>query len=227
MMSNADDPTNPPPSDPASQQPEPHPAGAEESSAELSSAELSSGERPAGERPAGEPAAAAESAEVPQLTLGGTPVESPGDPDAEGLDEAPKVFRDPVLTASGEALGTGRRKTSVARVRIKAGTGQIFVNKKPLEEYFPVEKHQTEVLGPLKTANAVGSLDIKIIARGGGISGQAGAARMGLGRALVNYNPQIEESLREAGHLTRDSRMVERKKPGRKKARKSFQFSKR
>ena len=123
--------------------------------------------------------------------------------------------------------GTGRRKTSVARVRIKEGTGRIVVNGKPMEEYFPLSRSQDYIKAPLQATKALRSYDIFANIRGGGTTGQAGALVMGLGRALGAINPEYMEPLREGRFLTRDSRMTERKKYGRKKARKSFQFSKR
>lgn len=124
-------------------------------------------------------------------------------------------------------LGTGRRKTSVARVRIRPGTGRILVNGKPLNEYFSIERHQQAVLDPLRATKTVKSIDVWAQAHGGGVNGQVGAMIMGLGRALLASNPEHIEALRTGKFLTRDSRMTERKKYGRKKARKSFQFSKR
>lgn len=149
-------------------------------------------------------------------------------------------------------LGTGRRKTSVARVRLSAGTGKIEVNGRPLDHYFTEEKDRAAVLGPLMLAEMVNRLDVAISTNGGGITGQAGAACQGIARALkvmfgltmtaaappVTVNADgtpaeadgegsFEKRLRDSGFLTRDSRMKERKKYGRKGARKSFQFSKR
>ncbi|MCA8961966.1 MAG: 30S ribosomal protein S9 [Planctomycetes bacterium] len=123
--------------------------------------------------------------------------------------------------------GTGRRKTSVARVRIKEGSGKIVVNGKPFDEYFCVLKDQLHVLEPLRVTKALKSFDVFANVRGGGTTGQAGAIVMGLGRALLASNDEFEPTLRESKHLTRDSRMVERKKYGKAKARRSFQFSKR
>ena len=128
---------------------------------------------------------------------------------------------------NGYHWGTGRRKTAVARVRIKEGTGRIVVNGKPIEDYFPVSRVQELVKGPLVATKAQRSVDVWANIRGGGPSGQAGALVMGLGRALGSSNEEYMETLREGSFLTRDARMVERKKYGRKKARKSFQFSKR
>ncbi len=123
--------------------------------------------------------------------------------------------------------GTGRRKSSVARVRIKPGEGKLLVNKREFGNYFAREQDRRAVLAPLAAVNAEKLFDIFVNVRGGGISGQAGAALLGIARALRNYDENYIPVLREGGHLTRDSRMVERKKPGQSGARKRFQFSKR
>ena len=123
--------------------------------------------------------------------------------------------------------GTGRRKSSVARVRIKPGSGKLIVNKKELNEYFKKEQERAAVLAPLKTVNAEKSFDIYINVKGGGTTGQAGASLLGIARALRNYDDSLISALRDGGHLTRDPRMVERKKPGKAGARRRFQFSKR
>ncbi len=123
--------------------------------------------------------------------------------------------------------GTGRRKSSVARVRIRLGDGKLSVNKRTLENYFTREQDRKAVLAPLKAVEAEKTFDIFINVRGGGTSGQAGASLLGIARALKNYNDGFTQILRDSGHLTRDGRMVERKKPGQSGARKRFQFSKR
>ena len=123
--------------------------------------------------------------------------------------------------------GTGRRKTAVARIRIKAGTGTFTINKRPIEEYFNTGEEKGTAKAPLVATEAGERYDIWVNVKGGGMSGQAGAVRMGLARALVTDNPAFEAILREKGYLTRDSRMVERKKPGLHKARKASQYSKR
>lgn len=128
---------------------------------------------------------------------------------------------------TGEALGTGRRKSSVARVRIKAGSGNVVVNGKPLNDYFQVKQDQRAILDTLKVAGVGDSVDLRITVSGGGTTGQSGACKMGIARALVNYNEEHFESLRGGGFLTRDSRMKERKKPGLHGARRGTQFSKR
>ena len=123
--------------------------------------------------------------------------------------------------------GTGRRKSSVARVRIKPGAGKIIVNKKELNVYFRLEQDQQIVIAPLKAVECEKSFDVFVNVRGGGITGQSGAARLGVARALKNYDENFSQPLRDGGHLTRDPRMVERKKPGQAGARRRFQFSKR
>ena len=127
----------------------------------------------------------------------------------------------------GYYWGTGRRKSSVARVRIKPGEGKLFINERELGNYFRRETDRNSVVSPLKAVNAEKSFDIFINVRGGGITGQAGAALLGIARALKSYNPDFMQALRDGGYLTRDSRMVERKKPGQSGARRRFQFSKR
>ena len=128
---------------------------------------------------------------------------------------------------SGDALGTGRRKSSVARVRVRAGSGKITINSKPIEEYFVNDQHREVVTSTLAAVEHVDSVDVLVRVSGGGMTGQSGAVRMGLARALVSYNESLHESLRDGGFLTRDSRMKERKKPGLRGARRGVQFSKR
>jgi small subunit ribosomal protein S9 len=121
----------------------------------------------------------------------------------------------------------GRRKTSVARVYLKPGKGEITINKKEFKSYFLSEIDQTKVKQPLVALNMDGQYDVTINVEGGGITGQAEAIRLGIARALVEMNEESKSPLRKEGFITRDSRMVERKKPGRRKARRKFQFSKR
>jgi small subunit ribosomal protein S9 len=121
----------------------------------------------------------------------------------------------------------GRRKCSVARVLLRPGTGQWTVNGRPLADYFPRPTHQIRVEEPLKIAGLADDFDVAIRVRGGGLTGQSDAVRMGLSRALVQHDEELRAALRDKGMLTRDAREVERKKPGRPKARKRFQFSKR
>ena len=126
-----------------------------------------------------------------------------------------------------EIAATGRRKTAVARVRMLPGNGQFIVNNRPFEDYFKTAILQSHAIRPLEVANAVKSFDIKVRTTGGGQSGQAGAVRLGLARALIEWNPELRPALKAEKLLTRDSRMKERKKPGQPGARKRFQFSKR
>ena len=128
---------------------------------------------------------------------------------------------------SGFWWGTGRRKSSVARVRIKPGDGKMQINKKELNEYFVHEQDRKAVLAPLEAVGARKSFDIFINVKGGGTTGQAGASLLGIARALKKYDASYIQALRDGGHLTRDPRMVERKKPGQRGARRRFQFSKR
>jgi small subunit ribosomal protein S9 len=124
-------------------------------------------------------------------------------------------------------LGTGRRKTSVARVRLVRGSGQVVVNKRELDTYFPLERNRSKVLAPLKATHTLGKFDVRVKVEGGGQTGQADAVMLGVARALRQAVEDSEVALRAGGFLTRDSREVERKKYGRKKARRSFQWSKR
>ena len=121
----------------------------------------------------------------------------------------------------------GRRKTSVARIYMQAGKGEITINKKALNDYFPSELSRIIVNQPLTILGEVGKYDININVKGGGVTGQAEAIRLAISRALVQNAPEVKPELKKDGLLTRDPRMVERKKPGRKKARRRFQFSKR
>ena len=123
--------------------------------------------------------------------------------------------------------GTGRRKSSVARVFIKRGTGVIIVNGRPLDQYFNRETGRMIVRQPLELTGNTETFEIKVNVDGGGESGQAGAVRHGISQALTHYEPELRAVLKKGGFLTRDSRVVERKKYGKAKARRSFQFSKR
>jgi small subunit ribosomal protein S9 len=122
---------------------------------------------------------------------------------------------------------TGRRKTAIARVYITEGAGSITVNGRDFEEYFPTVALQNQILFPLALTNSRQTYDFKVNATGGGTSGQVGAVRLGIARALIRVNPEFRPLLKKNGLLTRDSRKKERKKPGRPGARKRFQFSKR
>ncbi len=123
--------------------------------------------------------------------------------------------------------GTGRRKSSVARIRLKLGSGRIEINGRPYEEYFPGEEQKIEVRAPLKAVDGLTRYDVLGNVKGGGFTGQSGAVRLGVARALRQVETSAEEILKTEGHLTRDSRMKERKKYGLRGARRAFQFSKR
>ncbi|MBI3861757.1 MAG: 30S ribosomal protein S9 [Planctomycetia bacterium] len=157
---------------------------------------------------------------------------------AEGLDigsQAPEAAAEPRLPhivrgrieADGTAVSTGRRKTAVARVRVRKGNGKITVNGREFEDYFPVERHRLLIEAPLKATGVYGQVDIWVRANGGGVNGQAGAVILGVARAIQALHPEQHGALSDGGFLTRDDRMVERKKYGHRKARRSFQFSKR
>ena len=159
------------------------------------------------------------------LTIGTSTEEAEGpkhDPAAIAEKHPPK--RDP---KTGEALGTGRRKSSVARVRLKEGSGTITINGRPLEEFFTILQDRNAVLAPLTAVGKQSEFDVRIRVEGGGTTGQSGACRLGVARALISYSPDNYEALRDGHHLTRDSRMKERKKYGLRGARRGTQFSKR
>jgi small subunit ribosomal protein S9 len=124
-------------------------------------------------------------------------------------------------------IGTGRRKTSVAQVRLVQGSGKININSKPINEYFPLAFQREQVIEPLKVTKLDNNFDVNIKVHGGGLTGQIDSCQLGIARALIQYDEELRSSLRGKDLLTRDPRMVERKKYGLKKARKSFQFSKR
>ena len=131
------------------------------------------------------------------------------------------------MAEQAQYRGTGKRKTSVARVILRPGDGTTWFNGRTIEDYFPRLTHRAAVLAPLKTAGAEGTYDIRVRVHGGGPSGQAGAVRHGISTALTRYEPALRTTVKREGFLTRDPRVVERKKYGRAKARRSFQFSKR
>jgi small subunit ribosomal protein S9 len=163
----------------------------------------------------------ATAASVPELTLGGgAPAEAPAEPRSVPTMRG-RIDR------FGAAMGTGRRKTSVARVRMQRGSGKLTINNRSLEDYFRVERNRALIEGPLLAADMLGKVDIWVRTQGGGTTGQVGAIVLGIARALQAMDPGLHPRLSEGNFLTRDSRMVERKKYGRKKARRSFQFSKR
>ena len=123
--------------------------------------------------------------------------------------------------------GTGRRKTAVARVRVAPGTGKVRINDRELNDYLTKEVDRKALFAPLEVTNTGGKLDVWVNATGGGLTGQAGAIVLGISRALLKFDPSLEKPLRDAGFLTRDARMKERKKYGQRGARRRFQFSKR
>jgi small subunit ribosomal protein S9 len=157
---------------------------------------------------------------------GFTGEEAPSEYTSESAEAAaPRAARRPVIT--GHAAGTGRRKEAIARVRIVPGTGQWTINGRTLDAYFPNKVHQQIVSEPFVTLGAEGKFDVIARIGGGGVTGQAGALRLGLARALTLVDPENRPSLKKAGFLTRDARVKERKKYGLKKARKAPQYSKR
>jgi small subunit ribosomal protein S9 len=131
------------------------------------------------------------------------------------------------MAKNNQIQTVGRRKRSVARVLLTPGKGQWSINGRTLDDYFPRPTHQIRITEPLKVAGMEGLFDVSVRVNGGGLSGQADSVRLGLARALVRHDEEKRASMRERGLLTRDPRQVERKKPGRPKARKRFQFSKR
>jgi small subunit ribosomal protein S9 len=131
------------------------------------------------------------------------------------------------VAAAIQYYGTGRRKTSTARVFLRPGNGGLVINRKPLEQAFPTEALRTQIRQPMLLTETTDKFDILATLSGGGIAGQAGALRLGIARALVEYNIELRQRLKKAGFLTRDARIKERKKYGQKGARKRFQFSKR
>jgi len=139
----------------------------------------------------------------------------------------PKEVRLPNIDNLGRSYGTGRRKDSVARVWIKSGKGNISINGRTFEDYFPRPTHRTIMTQPFAETKTLGQFDLFCTVKGGGSTGQAGAIRHGISRALDQFSPELHSLLSRGGFLTRDSRTVERKKYGQKKARKRFQFSKR
>ena len=131
------------------------------------------------------------------------------------------------MAAAIEYYGTGRRKTSTARVFLRPGTGTLTINRRTFEQAFPTEAHRNQIKQPLAVTETADKFDVLATIAGGGIAGQAGALRLGIARALVEYNVELRQRLKKAGFLTRDARIKERKKYGQKGARKRFQFSKR
>ena len=148
-----------------------------------------------------------------------------GDSGAVIADERP-VY-EPVRDELGRSYATGKRKDAIARVWVKPGRGNIVVNKREVEKYFARPVLRMILNQPFQVANVTGQFDVMCTVKGGGLSGQAGAVRHGISKALALYDPELRTALKKAGFLTRDPRVVERKKYGKAKARRSFQFSKR
>ena len=147
--------------------------------------------------------------------------------EAMGIAEAPAAPAEPKIDAHGRAYATGKRKDAIARVWIKPGSGKVTVNGKELNTYFARPVLQMILRQPFQVAGVDGEFDVMATVKGGGLSGQAGAVKHGISKALQLYEPSLRAPLKAAGFLTRDSRVVERKKYGKRKARRSFQFSKR
>ncbi len=158
------------------------------------------------------------STDLPSVTMGDSPAPT---------QEPAREIKRRGTEAGGYYWGTGRRKTSVARVRIKSGSGKFMVNKKEVDTYFCADRLRSDAIAPLAATKNIGKYDVFVNVKGGGATGQAGAVMLGLARALVTANVEFEPALRDGGYLTRDDRKVERKKPGQPGARKRFQFSKR
>ena len=163
------------------------------------------------------------SAPIAEAPAGGLDI---GSQVEEAPVRAPLVLRGKIMK-DGTVVGTGRRKTAVARVRVKKGDGKFTVNSRPMEEFFCIERDRLTIQTPLKATGMLGQVDVWVRVNGGGTTGQAGAIVLGIARALQAMNPDTHGALSDGGYLTRDGRMVERKKYGHKKARRSFQFSKR
>ena len=145
----------------------------------------------------------------------------------DAVTEAAPVVREPKRDALGRSYATGKRKNAIARVWVKPGKGAVTVNGKDMKAYFARPVLQMLIGQAFTVANTVGQFDVMATVKGGGLSGQAGAVKHGISKALTLYDPALRPALKAAGFLTRDSRVVERKKYGKAKARRSFQFSKR
>ena len=145
----------------------------------------------------------------------------------ENVEEIEVENEKPKLDSLGRSYATGKRKDAIARVWVKQGNGKIVVNKKTLDKYFARPTLQMIIQQAMSVANVENQFDVMATVKGGGLSGQAGAVRHGISKALTLFDSQMRGALKEAGFLTRDSRVVERKKYGKPKARRSFQFSKR
>jgi small subunit ribosomal protein S9 len=244
---------SPDPTPPASEAPEdttPEASAAEDESSEEPVAESDEGSEAVEEAPVEEPQAEKRKDVIPGADLEPIAVEPEKQLSAEekarleaeeeekasreaalaGADdsEAEAASRAPAKMESGSRfLATGKRKSSIARVTLLPGDGKIEINKRSLEEFFPRPLHQTMALQPLTVSGYEGNVDVRVRVHGGGISGQAGAVRHGIARALTEIDPELRGDLKRRGFLTRDARVKERRKAGFKKARKKPQFSKR
>jgi small subunit ribosomal protein S9 len=165
------------------------------------------------------------SSEVAANITGGSEAVEAAAVKTDKTDKHDYKFKGPDKT--GFYWGTGRRKSSVARVRVKPGSGKLLINKKELGDYFARPEHRNSVVAPLKATDSEGKYDVFVNVTGGGITGQAGAIMLGLSRALRDCDTTLLDTLRHTGFLTRDGRMKERKKYGQRGARRKFQFSKR
>ena len=149
------------------------------------------------------------------------------DPEAVVINHEEQYSHEPQRDELGRSYATGKRKDAVARVWVKPGSGKVTVNGKEMSAYFARPVLQMVIGQPFQVANVTGEFDVMATVKGGGLSGQAGAVKHGISKALSLYDPELRPSLKAAGFLTRDARVVERKKYGKRKARRSFQFSKR
>jgi small subunit ribosomal protein S9 len=172
--------------------------------------------------------------DLAELTKEEAPAPAPAEAPAETSEEAPApppvveaVLREQQLDKQGRAYATGRRKDAIARVWLKPGSGKIVVNGREQEVYFARPSLRLVINQPFDIADRRGQYDVVATVKGGGLSGQAGAVKHGIAQALTRYEPALRSAVKQAGFLTRDPRVVERKKYGRAKARRSFQFSKR
>ena len=157
----------------------------------------------------------------------GSAIEAAATQEGEAVVETRPLAEPAKRDAGGFVWGTGRRKSSVARVRIRPGDGKFLINKKEVNDYFTEPQHRNDCLKALEATKTTGNVDIFVNVSGGGITGQSGAILLGVARALKGYDPTLEATLRELNYLTRDPREVERKKYGQRGARRRFQFSKR
>ncbi len=159
--------------------------------------------------------------------IGSAVEQAPVSGKAEDVAENAPVKREPKIDSLGRSYGTGRRKDAVARVWIKPGTGKVIVNDKDQGDYFARQTHRLILNQPFLVVDRVGKFDVMCTVKGGGLSGQAGAVRHGISRALENFDPVLRPALKKAGMMTRDDRIVERKKVGKHKARRTKQWAKR